>query len=96
MTKYKFTESGRSYATGQTWAAGQVVPDSMPIGLLETMLKDGLVIAETPKEQAHETVNKDYTNLLSKELTDILEARVLPTYGTKDDKIARLIEDDND
>lgn len=105
--KYKFTKSGRSYATGQTWAKGQVVPDSFSIGLVETMLADGTIVEVTPEpiqsekemvieneisEPAVET--NPYSDLLSKELTEILEERGLPSNGKKEEKIARLIEAD--
>lgn len=52
MSKYKFTKAGRSYATGQTWAAGQTVPDSFSIGMVETMLKDGTIVEIKPEKAA--------------------------------------------
>lgn len=91
MTEYVFTRDVHSLATGKDYRKGQHVPQSYPTKA--ALIASGAIV------KAHRDDNTDnrdkYMALTVTELAELLRNRDLTIRGTKAEKVARLLEDDN-
>ena len=86
--EYRFTTQVRSLATGKTYSAGQIVPPTFTV--TQDQFDQGVVEKVGQKPDAV----KDYEDMTTQALYDLLSDRGLVVRGSKAEKIDRLKEND--
>lgn len=85
---YKFLKPVKSLMHGKEFMPGQIVPPGFEHAL-EKMIAEGIV------SKAADGGKKSIYDMTSRELDIELKALDMPIYGTKQQKIDRLLEGEN-